>query len=31
VISAGTVLGERYRLDTRIAIGGMGEVWSAGS
>jgi serine/threonine protein kinase len=29
VISAGTVLGERYRLDTRIAIGGMGEVWSA--
>ncbi len=29
MISAGTVLGERYRLDTRIAIGGMGEVWSA--
>ncbi len=29
MISAGSVLGERYRLDTRIAIGGMGEVWSA--
>ncbi|HEX4015525.1 MAG TPA: serine/threonine-protein kinase [Frankiaceae bacterium] len=29
MISAGTVLGERYRLETRIAIGGMGEVWSA--
>lgn len=29
MISAGTVLGERYRLGTRIAIGGMGEVWSA--
>ncbi len=29
MISAGTVLGERYRLDTRIAIGGMGEVWRA--
>jgi serine/threonine-protein kinase len=23
------MLGERYRLDTRIAIGGMGEVWRA--
>ncbi len=29
MIGAGTVLGERYRLDTRIAIGGMGEVWRA--
>ena len=27
--AAGTVLGERYRLDSRIAIGGMGEVWRA--
>jgi serine/threonine-protein kinase len=24
-----TVLGERYRLTGRIAIGGMGEVWRA--
>jgi serine/threonine protein kinase len=29
LIGAGTVLGARYRLDTRIAIGGMGEVWRA--
>jgi serine/threonine protein kinase len=29
LIGAGTVLGERYRLDSRIAIGGMGEVWRA--
>jgi serine/threonine protein kinase len=27
--SAGTVLGDRYSLTTRIAIGGMGEVWEA--
>ncbi|AAO44874.1 protein kinase domain-containing protein [Tropheryma whipplei] len=26
---AGTVLGKRYRLIARIAIGGMGEVWKA--
>ncbi|WP_407345102.1 protein kinase domain-containing protein [Pengzhenrongella phosphoraccumulans] len=25
----GLALGERYRLDHRIAVGGMGEVWSA--
>ena len=25
----GAVLGERYRLTTRIAVGGMGEVWRA--
>jgi len=24
-----TLLGDRYRLDRRIAIGGMGEVWRA--
>ena len=24
---AGTVLGGRYELTTRIAVGGMGEVW----
>lgn len=29
MIGAGTVLGARYRLDSRIAIGGMGEVWRA--
>jgi serine/threonine protein kinase len=23
----GSVLGHRYRLDERIAVGGMGEVW----
>ncbi len=27
--SPGTVLGDRYRLESRIAIGGMGEVWRA--
>ncbi len=29
MIGAGTLLGERYRLESRIAIGGMGEVWRA--
>jgi eukaryotic-like serine/threonine-protein kinase len=24
-----TLLGDRYRLDRRIAVGGMGEVWRA--
>ncbi|MBO9704114.1 MAG: serine/threonine protein kinase, partial [Arthrobacter sp.] len=27
--TSGITLGGRYRLTTRIAIGGMGEVWSA--
>jgi serine/threonine-protein kinase len=27
MVSAGTVLGGRYRLDERIAGGGMGDVW----
>jgi len=27
VLSAGFLLGNRYRLDDRIATGGMGEVW----
>ncbi|GIF26259.1 serine/threonine-protein kinase [Actinoplanes tereljensis] len=27
MLSAGNVLGNRYRLDERIATGGMGEVW----
>jgi serine/threonine protein kinase len=27
VLSAGNLLGNRYRLDERIATGGMGEVW----
>lgn len=27
MISAGTVLGQRYRLEERIASGGMGDVW----
>jgi eukaryotic-like serine/threonine-protein kinase len=27
VLSAGNLLGNRYRLDDRIATGGMGEVW----
>ena len=27
--SAGSVLGSRYLLDHRIALGGMGEVWKA--
>jgi tRNA A-37 threonylcarbamoyl transferase component Bud32 len=29
VISSGQLLADRYRLDTRIAVGGMGEVWRA--
>jgi serine/threonine-protein kinase len=29
VIAAGTLLGDRYRLESRIALGGMGEVWRA--
>ncbi|MEO7397433.1 MAG: serine/threonine-protein kinase, partial [Ilumatobacteraceae bacterium] len=28
-VGTGTLLGERYRLDHRLATGGMGEVWSA--
>jgi eukaryotic-like serine/threonine-protein kinase len=28
-LAPGTVLADRYRLDTRIAVGGMGEVWRA--
>jgi len=28
-LSAGLLLADRYRLDTRIAVGGMGEVWQA--
>ncbi len=28
-IEAGLVLGQRYRLLSRIAVGGMGEVWRA--
>ena len=27
--STGMVLGSRYKLTDRIAIGGMGEVWKA--
>ena len=29
MIAAGTLLGDRYRLESRIALGGMGEVWRA--
>ncbi|MFC7547571.1 serine/threonine protein kinase [Plantactinospora sp. GCM10030261] len=29
MLSAGVVLNDRYRLDDRIASGGMGDVWSA--
>lgn len=28
-ITSGRLLAERYRLDSRIAVGGMGEVWRA--
>ncbi|MPY81954.1 MAG: protein kinase [Actinophytocola sp.] len=28
-ITSGQLLAERYRLDSRIAVGGMGEVWRA--
>ncbi|MEV4755982.1 protein kinase [Micromonospora sp. NPDC049559] len=29
MLSSGAILSERYRLEDRIAIGGMGEVWRA--
>lgn len=29
MISSGLLLADRYRLDSRIAVGGMGEVWQA--
>jgi serine/threonine-protein kinase len=29
VIAAGQSIGDRYQLDRRIAVGGMGEVWEA--
>ena len=29
VLAAGQHLGDRYQLDRRIAVGGMGEVWEA--
>ncbi len=29
MISSGKLLADRYRLDSRIAVGGMGEVWQA--
>jgi serine/threonine-protein kinase len=29
MLSTGQLLAERYRLDYRIAVGGMGEVWAA--
>ena len=28
-LSEGTILGDRYTLTARIAVGGMGEVWAA--
>lgn len=29
ILAAGQRIGDRYRLDRRIAVGGMGEVWEA--
>jgi serine/threonine protein kinase len=29
VLAQDALLGDRYRLTSRIAIGGMGEVWRA--
>ena len=29
VLAAGQHIGDRYQLDRRIAVGGMGEVWEA--
>ncbi|EHK88957.1 serine/threonine-protein kinase [Saccharomonospora azurea] len=29
MLSSGQLLAQRYRLDNRIAVGGMGEVWEA--
>ena len=28
-LTEGTILGDRYTLTERIAVGGMGEVWAA--